>query len=135
MVELILLAIKRVPFAVLFLKDQFLEPILVENEQELLSLFGKPISSDRQYEYWYTASNYLQYGGILRVGRIDGANLKNANVGAVGVASTSTLKIKSYEDYKNNYESTSSYRLAARNPGSWANGLKVAIIDGVLTRF
>ena len=113
-----------------FSQGPVLEPILVENEQELLSLFGKPISSDRQYEYWYTAANYLQYGGILRVGRIDGANLKNANVGAVGVASTSTLKIKSYEDYKNNYESTSSYRLAARNPGSWANGLKVAVIDG-----
>ena len=113
-----------------FSQGPVLEPILVENEQELLSLFGKPISSDRQYEYWYTALNYLQYGGILRVGRIDGANLKNANVGAVGVASTSTLKIKSYEDYKNNYESTSSYRLAARNPGSWANGLKVAVIDG-----
>ena len=113
-----------------FSQGPVLEPILVENEQELLSLFGKPISSDRQYEYWYTAANYLQYGGILRVGRIDGANLKNANVGAVGVASTSSLKIKSYEDYKNNYESTSSYRLAARNPGSWANGLKVAVIDG-----
>ena len=112
-----------------FSQGPVLEPILVENEQELLSLFGKPISSDRQYEYWYTAANYLQYGGILRVGRIDGAKLKNANVGAVGVASTSTLKIKSYEDYKNNYESTSSYRLAARNPGSWANGLKVAVID------
>jgi len=106
------------------------EPILIENEQELLDIFGKPISSDRQYEYWFSASNYLSYGGILRVARTDGVNLRNANVGAVGVASTSTLKIKSYEDYKNNYESTSSYRLAARNPGTWANDLKVAVIDG-----
>ena len=113
-----------------FSQGPVLEPILVENEQELLDLFGKPISSERQYEYWYSAANYLQYGGILRVARIDGANLRNANVGAVGVASTSTLKIKSYEDYKNNYESTSSYRFAARNPGTWANGLKVAVIDG-----
>jgi len=113
-----------------FSQGPVLEPILIENEQELLSIFGKPISSDRQYEYWYSASNYLQYGGVLRVARVDGAQLRNANVGAVGVASTSTLKIKSYEDYKNNYESTSSYRFAARNPGSWANGLKVAVIDG-----
>ena len=113
-----------------FSQGPVLEPILVENEQELLDLFGKPISSDRQYEYWYSAANYLQYGGVLRVARIDGANLRNANVGAVGVASTSTLKIKSYEDYKNNYESTSSYRFASRNPGTWANGLKVAVIDG-----
>lgn len=113
-----------------FSQGPVLEPILIENEQELLNIFGKPISSDRQYEYWYSASNYLQYGGVLRVARTDGANLRNANVGAVGVASTSTLKIKSYEDYKNNYETTSSYRFAARNPGAWANGLKVAIIDG-----
>lgn len=113
-----------------FSQGPVLEPILIENEQELLNIFGKPISSDRQYEYWYSASNYLQYGGVLRVARTDGANLRNANVGAVGVASTSTLKIKSYEDYKNNYESTSSYRFAARNPGTWANGLKVAVIDG-----
>jgi phage tail sheath protein FI len=113
-----------------FSQGPVLEPILVENEQELLSIFGKPISSDRQYEYWYSASNYLQYGGVLRVARTDGANLRNANVGGVGIASTSTLKIKSYEDYKNNYETTGSYRFAARNPGTWANGLKVAVIDG-----
>ena len=113
-----------------FSQGPVLEPILVENEQELLNIFGKPISSDRQYEYWYSASNYLQYGGVLRVARIDGANLRNANVGGVGIASTSTLKIKSYEDYKNNYETTGSYRFAARNPGTWANDLKVAVIDG-----
>ena len=114
-----------------FSQGPVLEPILVENEQELLSIFGKPNDNDRQYEYWYSASNYLQYGGVLRAVRVDGANLNNANVGGVGIATTTTLKIKSYEDYQNNYESTSSYRLAARNPGSWANGLKVAMIDGI----
>ena len=104
--------------------------MLIENEQDLIDLFGKPSLNDRQYEYWYTASNYLQYGGILRVVRADGATLNNANVGAVGVASTSSLKIKSFEDYQNNYEDNVSYRLAARNPGSYANGMKVAYIDG-----
>ena len=112
------------------------EAIQVDNEQDLIDLYGKPISSDRQYEYWYTASNYLNYGGILRVVRSDGANIRNANVGGMptthptGIGSTDSLKIKSYEDYKNNYETTSSYRLAARNPGHWAEGLKVAYIDG-----
>ena len=113
-----------------FERGPVLEPLLIENEQDMIDLFGKPISSDRQYEYWYTASNYLQYGGILRVVRADGANLNNANVGAVGVASTSSLKIKSFDDYQNNYEDNVSYRLAARNPGSYANGMKVAYIDG-----
>ena len=93
-------------------------------------------SNDRQYEYWYTASNYLQYGGILRVVRADGATLNNANVGGMpsthptGIGSTSNLKIKSFQDYQNNYEDATTYRLAARNPGSYANGMKVAYIDG-----
>ena len=113
-----------------FERGPVLEPLLIENEQDLIDLFGKPSDNDRQYEYWYSASNYLQYGGILRVVRADGANLNNANVGAVGVASTSSLKIKSFDDYQNNFEDNTSFRLAARNPGSYANGLKVAYIDG-----
>ena len=59
-----------------FSQGPVLEPILVENEQELLSIFGKPNDNDRQYEYWYSASNYLQYGGVLRAVRVDGANLE-----------------------------------------------------------
>ena len=50
-----------------FERGPVLEPLLIENEQDLIDLFGKPFDNDRQYEYWYTASNYLQYGGILRV--------------------------------------------------------------------
>ena len=119
-----------------FERGPVLEPLLIENEQDMIDLFGKPKTNDRQYEYWYTASNYLQYGGILRVVRADGANLNNANVGGMpvthptGIGSTSSLKIKSFEDYQNNYEDAVTYRLAARNPGSYANGMKVAFIDG-----
>ena len=119
-----------------FERGPVLEPLLIENEQDMIDLFGKPKSNDRQYEYWYTASNYLQYGGVLRVVRADGANLNNANVGGMptthptGIGSTSSLKIKSFDDYQNNYEDAVTYRLAARNPGSYANGMKVAYIDG-----
>ena len=119
-----------------FERGPVLEPLLIENEQDMIDLFGKPKTNDRQYEYWYTASNYLQYGGVLRVVRADGANLNNANVGGMpsthptGIGSTSSLKIKSFDDYQNNYEDAVTYRLAARNPGSYANGMKVAYIDG-----
>ena len=119
-----------------FERGPVLEPLLIENEQDLIDLFGKPSLNDRHYEYWYTASNYLQYGGVLRVVRADGASLNNANVGGMptthptGIGSTSNLKIKSFDDYQNNYEDAVTYRLAARNPGSYANGLKVAYIDG-----
>ncbi len=102
-------------------------PILISTEQDLLNVFGKPISSDGQYEYWLSASNYLSYGGVLRVVRSNGSALNNANA-AVSFAST-TLKITNYEDYKNSHTNDTQWRWAARNPGSWAENLKVCVID------
>ena len=34
-------------------------PILIETENDLLNIFGKPISADAQYDYWLSASSYL----------------------------------------------------------------------------
>ena len=76
-----------------------------------------------------SASSYLSYGGVLKVIRADDDDLKTANAG-VGIASTTTLKIKNYDDYVNNASDTSvNWLYAAKNPGSWANGLKVCYID------
>jgi len=105
------------------------EPILVTNEQELLNTFGSPYSVDKHYESWMVASSFLAYGGSLQVVRSDDSDLKNAFNGSSGTAP----KIKSYEDYVNlGYDENllSGVTVAARSPGSWANGVKVAIIDG-----
>ena len=102
-------------------------PILIETENDLLNVFGKPISSDSQYEYWLGASSYLSYGGVLRVVRCDGTNLNNSNAGVA--ASSTTLQINSTEDYYNNQTTATAWTWAARNPGSWANNLKVCVID------
>jgi len=102
-------------------------PTLVENEKDLLNVFGKPYSKDKHYENWLVASSFLAYGGSLRVVRVDDTSLQNAKVGAA-----SSVKIKSVEHYEQlGYdESTiSDIVVAARNPGSWANGLRVGIID------
>ena len=115
-----------------FAKGPVEEPILVGNEQELLANFGNPYAIDKHYENWLTASSYLAYGGTLRVVRSDNTYLKNAFVGPA-VGSASSIKIKSYEDYVNlGYDENiiSGVIFAARNPGSWANGIKVAVIDG-----
>ena len=98
-------------------------PILIETEQDLLKTFGKPLSTDAQYDYWLSASSYLSYGGILRVVRSDGDTLKNATAGTA-------VKVKSYEDYVNNRSSDTTWNFAARSPGRWANNLKVCTIDG-----
>ena len=111
-----------------FEKGPINTPILIETEQDLLKTFGKPISTDSQYEYWMSASNYLSYGGVLRVVRTDNTNLNNANAG-VSVAST-TAKIESYENYVNNHSTASDWYYAAKDPGRWANGLRVCTIDG-----
>ena len=103
------------------------EAIDITTEAELIEVFGQPISTDRHYEYWMTASSFLTYGGRLKVVRVDGTNLNNANAG-VGIASTS-LKIKNFDDYNANYSSASDYYYAAKNPGTYLNQLKVATID------
>lgn len=104
------------------------EPIQINNQQQLINTFGKPFSTDRQYEYWMTAASFLTYGGVLKVVRTDGENLNNANAG-VGIASTSNLKINNYDDYEANHTTDTSYYWAARNPGSWADTMRVCVID------
>ena len=103
-------------------------PIDITTEQELINTFGKPLSTDSQYEYWMSASSYLSYGGILKVVRTAGSTLNNANAG-VGVASTSSLRIDNYDDYLNNHDDAENYTYAAKNPGTWGNDLKVCFID------
>jgi hypothetical protein len=101
-------------------------PTLVRNENDLRTIFGNPSSTDKHYEYWLTASSYLAYGGSLQIIRSDGTNLKNAKVGS------SDVKIKSDQDYNDKgYDEypISNVTFAARYPGSWANNIKVAVID------
>jgi hypothetical protein len=116
-----------------FEKGPVEDPILVESEQDLIDIFGKPKLEDNQYEYWYTASNYLSYGGSLRVVRSDDDNLGNANAPIVSSGSSITnLKIKNYDDYLSNADDISvAWVWAAKHPGTWANGLKVCVIDNL----
>jgi len=109
------------------------EPYIVETEQELIKRFGKPLSTDAQYEYWMGASSYLTYGGIIKVVRTGGGTLNNANAGVgstvAGITSDTSLYIKNYDDYKLNFQTDSGWYWAAQNPGQWANNLKVCMID------
>jgi hypothetical protein len=103
-------------------------PQLIENEDDLLDTFGRPYSVDKHYEHWMVASSYLAYGGTLRVSRADDQLMKNAFVGAA-----SSIKIKSTEHYEQlgyDENTITNVTVAARNPGTWANGIKVAILDG-----
>ena len=104
------------------------DPIDISTEEDLIATFGKPLSTDAQYEYWMSAASYLSYGGVLKVVRTDNTNLNTANAG-VGIASETTTKIKNYDDYQANWTSTSDFSWAAKTPGTRANGFKVFVID------
>ena len=104
------------------------EAITIETEQELINTFGKPLSTDRQYEYWMSASSFLSYGGIVKVIRTGGGDLTNANAG-VGIASTAVLRIDNYDDFEENHLNDNTFIYAAKNPGSWGSEMKVCTID------
>jgi hypothetical protein len=111
-----------------FVKGPVEVPILIENENQLLETFGEPQNTDKQYEDWLVCSSYLAYGGSLRVVRADDVDLTNAFVG-----SGNSIRIKSLDHYGAlgyNENTITGVTFAAKNPGSWANGIKVAIIDG-----
>ena len=122
-----------------FAKGPVNDPQLIESEEDLLQTFGQPYSTDKHYEYWMVASSYLAYGGTMQVVRADdyntqtGVGLKNAFVtGGVGVGAT-MLRITSNTHYNQlgyDENTISGVSVAAKNPGTWANGIKVAIIDG-----
>jgi hypothetical protein len=101
----------------------------ITTEQELINIFGKPLSTDNQFEYWMSASSFLSYGGVLKVVRNTDTNLRSANAG-VGVASDTSAFIKNRNDYEINYsEDAVEFFYAARSAGSWADNLKVCQID------
>ena len=104
-------------------------PTLVSTEQQLVDIFGEPAAIDKHYEHWLTASSYLAYGGSLQVVRASGDSLTNAFAGAassITVNSTDDYVTKTYDE-----NSIGNVTVVARNPGSWGNGIQVAIIDSL----
>ena len=111
-----------------FAKGPVGTPVLVTDEASLLNNFGQPYETDKHYEDWLVASSYLAYGGNMRVVRADDTDLKNAFTGTAG-----SVKIKSTEHYNQlGYDNNAitNVTFAARNPGSWGNGIRVATLDG-----
>ena len=66
----------------------------ITTENQLINTFGKPISTDAQYEYWMAASSFLSYGGVLKVVRTDDDDLVNANGSRDHTVQNTSLKIK-----------------------------------------
>jgi phage tail sheath protein FI len=96
------------------------EIISISSEQELVDTFGKPDSSN--FEYFFSAANFLQYSNALRVVRAIQTSQLNATANGSG------LLVKNTQDYEDNYATgqASVGTFAARSPGSWGNNILVA---------
>ena len=103
-----------------FSKGPVGEIVPIGSEGELVDIFGKPNSDN--YESWFTAANFLQYGNALRVVRAGTGELN-------ATADSSGLAIINNEAYEENYSTGAGSvgNWAARTPGIWGNALGVSI--------
>jgi len=103
-----------------FSKGPTEEVVSISSEQELVDTFGKPDTNN--FEYFFSAANFLQYSNSLRVVRASQTNMVNATAGGSG------LLVKNKQDYEDNYSTGqgSVGTFAARSAGAWGNNLLVA---------
>ena len=96
------------------------EIVSISSEQELVDTFGKPDTNN--FEFFFSASNFLQYSNALRVVRATQTSALNAT------ANSSGILVKNTDDYTNNYSTGQAAvgTFAARTAGSWGNNLLVA---------
>ena len=98
------------------------EIIEISNERQLAERFGNP--NDANYEYWYTAAQFLSYGGLLKTVRVNAAALKNAvNTGTAPL-------VKNLQDYETTYEdAVNTWNWASRTAGSKGNSIGIFVTD------
>ena len=98
------------------------EIITLDNEIQLVDTFGKPDANT--YQYFFTASNFLSYGGTLRAVRSANNTARNATTSGTGVL------VENRDDYEQNHSSGSgSDTFIAKYPGALGNSLKVSLVD------
>ena len=102
------------------------EIITISDEVRLATRFGNPSSTN--YEYWFSAANFLAYTSNLKIVRaVNISTTRNATAnGANNVA-----LIRNEEDYQENFTSGNTVYgvVAARYAGEIGNTLKVSLCD------
>jgi phage tail sheath protein FI len=100
------------------------EVTTISDEVRLVDQFGKPDSTN--YEYWFSAANFLAYSNNLKIVRaFNSVSTKNAT-------SNNAVLVKNETDWENSYSSGSSGTygtFAARFAGALGNSLKVSMAD------
>ena len=93
----------------------------ITSEEQLVQTFGKPQTTSNQFETFFSATNFLQYGDNLKVVRAESAIL---NAGA-----NSGILIRDDDHYESSFQdgSGSHGEWAARTAGTHGNGIGVDI--------
>jgi phage tail sheath protein FI len=100
---------------------------LITSEVELATTFGKPDSTN--FEYFFTAANFLSYSNRLFVNRVVGASAKNAALSAnVGNITPVTDLILNDDEFQGK-TNTGNLFLSAKHPGALGNSLSVIVVD------
>jgi phage tail sheath protein FI len=111
-------------FAGIFQWGPIDEIVTISDEVNLVDRFFKPYSDN--YEYWFSAANFLAYSNNLKVVRAASiATTRNA------VSNGSAVLIKNDDAYEDNFSSgASTYgEFAARYAGALGNSLQVSLCD------
>ena len=103
------------------------EVITLGTEDELVEQFGKPSATN--FEYWFTASNFLGYSNTLKVVRFQTTGMLNATGAGAGTLIPNTTSYMvgdgTYGPFSGG-QATGLGSFAARTAGAWGNNIKVA---------
>lgn len=98
-------------------------PILIATEDELVDVFGKP--NETNYNEWFAASQFLMYTNRMWTVRAAPAGILNATAAGSGLE---VLNYNSYEELLSG-DKTTAGEWIAKDPGAYANGLGVIMVD------
>jgi hypothetical protein len=112
------------------------EIVTVTNQNELVSIFGKPQNDN--YVDFFTAANFLSYGNNMQVVRVLGSAARNSSVGKGNTAGfvTGTLLIANSTQFGASAGLSASapaqagVLFASKYPGVLGNSVKVVVTTG-----
>ena len=104
-----------------FQKGPVSSVVNISSEEELVEIFGKPVTTGNQFETFFSAANFLRYTNSLKVVRAESA--------IVNAGANSGILIRDDDHYLASFSTGqgSHGEWAARTAGTWANGIKVEI--------
>ena len=105
--------------------------VTIPDENRLVAIFGKPNANSvgaggNQYEYWFSAANFLAYSNNLKIVRVANSSFSTLNASA---NSNGAILVENQDDYLQNHTTanTTNGPLVAKYPGGLGNSLRISI--------